>query len=81
MNVPADDRMCILPEQAGRPIACATAPITLSMGLLVLVAVSSGWLPETESTRKETSLASNRATIASRTPTDRAGQYLPPFPT
>jgi hypothetical protein len=42
------------------------------ISLRVLVAVSSGWLPEIDRTLRETSLASIRATIASRSPTDRA---------
>ena len=43
-----------------------------SINLPVLVAVSSGWLPEIDRTLRETFLASSRATIASRSPTDLA---------
>jgi hypothetical protein len=48
------------------------APMTLNIKRPVLVLVSRAWLPEIDRTLRETFLASSRATIASKSPTDRA---------
>ena len=52
--------------------ACPTAPMTANISLPVAVPVSRAALPDIARTLSETILASSRATISSRSPTDLA---------